>query len=176
MRGLELLHPELQPIAKAFTEKCKAAGLNVLVTETWRTAAEQDALYAKGRTVGGAVVTNCRGSEYESPHQWGTAFDFCENVRGKEYANTEFFKKCGAIGKALGLYWGGDFKNFVDMPHLELPKFLPSNSTKTLKAQYGTPDKFKASWTAAVAPAAPPWDWEAELNALLTRYKNAVNK
>jgi peptidoglycan L-alanyl-D-glutamate endopeptidase CwlK len=146
-RQRNLLHPELQKLADEFEKQCKKARLNVLITETFRTTAEQNALYAKGRTTSGKIVTNAKGSAYQSPHQWGAAFDFCENARGKEYASTTFFKKCGKIGKSLGLFWGGDFKSFVDMPHLELPKFLPNNSTRTLINKHGTPEKFIATWT-----------------------------
>ena len=144
-RDKTLLHPELQEIVKQFEARCKAAGLNVLVTETFRTKAEQDALYAKGRTAPGNIVTNCRYPN--SPHCWGVAFDFCRNVRYKEYDDSDgFFRKCGEIGKSLGLAWGGDFKSFVDKPHLELKKYLPNNSVKTLQAKYGTPENFIKSW------------------------------
>lgn len=140
------LHPDLQPILAEFQKRCKAAGLNVLITETFRTVAEQNALYAKGRTKPGKIVTRCKGTEYESPHQWGCAFDFCENVKGKEYANESFFRKCGKIGKDLGLFWGGDFRTFYDSPHLEYPRFIVNNSTDSLKKKYGTPEKFIATW------------------------------
>lgn len=144
-RDKTLLHPELLQIVQEFEKRCKAAGLNVLVTETYRTKAEQDALYAKGRTAPGNIVTNCRYPN--SPHCWGVAFDFCRNVRGREYDDSDgFFKKCGEIGKSLGLAWGGDFKSFVDKPHLELKKYLPNNSVKTLIKYYGTPDNWAKNW------------------------------
>lgn len=140
------LHPELLQIVQQFEARCKAAGLNVLVTETFRTKSEQDALYAQGRTAPGNIVTNAKYPK--SPHCWGVAFDFCRNVRGREYDDSDgFFKKCGEIGKSLGLAWGGDFRSFVDKPHLELKRFLPNNSVKTLQAKYGTPEKFIASWS-----------------------------
>lgn len=144
-RDKTLLHPKLQLIAAEFENKCREAGLNVLITETFRTKAEQDALYAKGRTAPGSIVTNCKYPM--SPHCWGVAFDFCRNIKGKEYDDSDgFFKKCGEIGKALGLFWGGDFKSFVDKPHLELAELLPNNSVKTLKAKYGTPENFIKAW------------------------------
>lgn len=144
-RDKTLLHPELQEIVKQFEDRCKRAGLNVIITETFRTKAEQDALYAKGRTTSGNIVTNCKYPN--SPHCWGVAFDFCRNVRGKEYDDSDgFFKKCGEIGKSLGLFWGGDFRSFVDKPHLELKKYLPNNSVKTLIRYYGTPDNWVKNW------------------------------
>lgn len=144
-RDKTLLHPRLQEIVKEFEKRCKAAGLNVLVTETYRSKSEQDALYAQGRTKPGNIVTNAKYPL--SPHCWGVAFDFCRNVRGREYDDSDgFFAKCGEIGKSLGLFWGGDFRSFVDKPHLELKKYLPNNSVKTLIKQYGTPDAFIKSW------------------------------
>lgn len=152
MRGIDKLHPELQVCVNKFLEECKKQGLNVLVTETLRTQEEQERLYAKGRTQPGKIVTNCRG--YQSPHCWGVAFDFCRNVKGREYDNTDgFFEKVGSIAKELfkdteyRLFWGGDFKTFVDKPHIEMVKYMPNNSTKWLVNTYGTPEKFKETWS-----------------------------
>lgn len=151
MRGIDKLHPELQKATNEFLEECKVRGLNVLVTETLRTKSEQEALYAQGRTIAGKIVTNARG--YESPHCWGVAFDFCRNEKGREYDNSDgFFEKVGQIAKTIfdnteyDLFWGGDFKTFVDKPHIEMIKYLPSNSTKWLIDTYGTPKKFMETW------------------------------
>lgn len=151
MRGVDKLHPELQKCVEKFLNECKKQGLNVLITETLRTQAEQEALYAQGRTQPGKIVTNCRG--YQSPHCWGVAFDFCRNKKGWEYDNTDgFFNKVGRIAEKLldnteyDLFWGGDFKTFVDRPHVEMKKYLPNNSTKTLINKYGTPEKFMETW------------------------------
>ena len=150
-RGIEKLHPELVPICHEFVRRCKAAGLNVLVTETLRTKAEQDAIYAQGRTKPGVIISNAPYPK--SPHCWGVAFDFCRNVKGKEYDDSDgFFAACGAIGKALGLTWGGDWKSFRDKPHLELKKYMPGSSTRWLIQTYGTPEAFFKTWTAAEKP------------------------
>lgn len=157
MRGTELLHPSMQAKAVDFLAECKKRGLPVKITDTFRTVAEQDALYAQGRTTPGNIVTNCKGTDYQSPHMWGVAFDVCrtDNPQGKGayYDGDGMFAKFGAAGKAVGLYWGGDFKSFEDKPHFEHPSYLPNNSTATLKKQYVTPDKFKSTWGAS-APAA----------------------
>ena len=150
MRGTERLHPEARKKADAFLSECGRLGLNVLITETWRTMAEQDALYAQGRTKPGNIITNCKGSDYQSPHQWGVAFDFCKNIKGQEYNDTTFFKQVGTLGKSIGLRWGGDFQSMVDMPHFQLNSLLvDSDFTTTLKKQYGTPEIFKATWESA---------------------------
>jgi peptidoglycan L-alanyl-D-glutamate endopeptidase CwlK len=146
MRDVNLLHPELQVIVKKFLDACTKANLKVAITQTWRTEAEQEALYAKGRTdKTSKIVTNCKYPQ--SPHCWGVAFDFCRNDgKGAYYDSDGFFKKVGTIGKKCGLFWGGDFKSFVDKPHLELEKYLPNSSVKILQTKYSTPDKFKSSW------------------------------
>ncbi len=146
MRGLEHLHPKARELAELLQTLCRERGLNLLITDTWRSEAEQTALYAKGRTAPGGIVTNCKYPL--SPHNWGVAFDFCKNVKGHEYDDTAFFKAVGALAKTIGLFWGGDFKSFTDMPHLEVAEYLPNNSVAALRKQYGTPEKFKTSWEA----------------------------
>ena len=150
MRGTDKLHPSLWSAAERFSAECTARGLPVLITDTWRTREEQDALYAQGRTAPGRIVTNARYPQ--SPHCWGVAFDFCRNVRGREYDNTDgFFNEAGRVINAmhaeLGLFWGGDFKGFADMPHAEMVRYVPDNSTAWLAKEYGTPEAFKKTWT-----------------------------
>ena len=171
------LHPDAQAAAKAVLQEAGAAGLPVIYTDGIRTKAEQDDLYAQGRTKPGSIVTNVKYPN--SAHNWGVAVDFCRNVKGKEYDNSDgFFNSVGAIGKKHGFTWGGDWTSFVDRPHLELKKFMPGSSTKTLVSQYGTPEAFQKTWGSASsggsdasssAPAAKPWyeaaqTWAKEKN------------
>jgi len=149
-RDITLLHPELQEIIKSFLTDCQKAGLPVLITETFRTAAEQDTLYAQGRTKPGGIVTNCKGADYASLHQWGAAFDFCRNVKGQEFNDSDgFFKKAAAIAKQKGLDWGGDWSGLVDKPHLQMKKFSPDGTAKWLKQKYANPQAFMKTWNGA---------------------------
>lgn len=144
-RDVNLLHPKLRRIAAQVLDECTAAGLPVLITQTLRTREEQDALYAQGRTTPGAIVTNARWPN--GAHCWGVALDFCRNVRGREYDDSDgFFRRVAEIGKKHGLAWGGDWKNFVDKPHLELAEFMPGGSAAWLIKTYGSPEKFMAAW------------------------------
>lgn len=141
-RDVTLLHPKLRAIIPRFLADCTAAGLSVLITGTFRTAAEQNKLYAQGRTAAGKIVTNAKYPR--SLHNWGVAFDFCRNVKGREYDDSDgFFSRVGTIGKRYGLSWGGDWKNFPDKPHLELTEFSP---VQTLIDLYGTPENFIKTW------------------------------
>ena len=80
-----------------------------------------------------------------SHHNWGTAFDFCRNDGKGAYNDSDgFFSKVGAIGRKIGLEWGGDWTSPVDKPHFQLPDW--GSTTAKLKAMYGTPEKFKETW------------------------------
>ena len=110
---------ELTDNAKAacelFLEECKRQGLNVLITETYRSQERQDYLYAQGRTRAGKKVTWTKNSRHTSRRAW----DICKNVKGEEYSDTAFFKACGKIAKSLGITWGGEWKT-PDLPHFEV--------------------------------------------------------
>lgn len=143
----KLLHPQLDVKLDRMLKKCADAGIYLIITEGFRTVKYQDSLYAKGRTVPGKIVTNARGNSYSSQHQWGIAFDIAINDPAKLY-DTAMIKKAAAIGKKVGLSWGGDWKSIVDTPHFYLGTW--GSTTQVLKSKYGTPDTFKKTWTAAV--------------------------
>ena len=108
MRDITLCHPRLQALATELIRKCADQGLQIKIGETLRTTAEQDALYAQGRSKPGTIVTNARGSNYSSYHQWGTAFDiYRADGYGAYYDSDGFFSKVGAIGVSIGLEWAG---------------------------------------------------------------------
>lgn len=145
MRDITLCHPRLQVLAGQLIEACSAQGLSIKIGETLRTVAEQDALYAQGRTEPGNIVTNARGSSYSSYHQWGTAFDFFRNDgKGAYYDSDGFFTKVGSIGVSLGLEWGGNWKNPVDKPHFQLSDW--GSTTAGIKKLYKTPEEFMKTW------------------------------
>ena len=145
MRDITLCHPRLQELAAKLVEECQEQGLKIKIGETLRTVEEQEALYAQGRTKPGNIVTNARGTSYSSQHQWGIAFDFYRNDgQGAYNESGDFFGRVGAIGKSLGLGWGGDWKSIVDKPHLYLPDW--GSTTYQLRAEYKTPDNFMATW------------------------------
>lgn len=115
-RDISLLRDDVEANCRAFLELCKAEGLPVLVTQTVRDNEYQASLYAQGRTKPGKIVTNTKIATY---HGDGLAFDICKNVKGQEYSDANFFKRCGEIGKKVGFSWGGDWKSFVDRPHFQ---------------------------------------------------------
>lgn len=68
MRDITQLHPRLQQLAAELQSQCLTKGISIKFSECMRTVEEQDALYAKGRTVPGNKVTSVKGSTYGSQH------------------------------------------------------------------------------------------------------------
>lgn len=129
-RRIEDLHPDLQPLCREFLARCQAAGVEARITCTWRSGAEQDQLYAQGRTAPGPRVTNARAGQ--SAHNVtiqdkpaARAFDAVPMVGGKpQWAATHpHWQVMGRIGEALGLNWYGNPRaRFREFPHFELGK------------------------------------------------------
>lgn len=117
-RDISLLRGDVAENCRLWLEKCKAAGLDVLITNTVRDREYQEHLYAQGRTRAGSIVTNGKVPTFHADTA-GLAFDFCKNVKGHEYDDSTFFKKAGEIAKEMGFSWGGDWKSFPDMPHIQ---------------------------------------------------------
>ena len=100
-------------------------GVRLRFTQTLRTIAEQDALYAQGRTKPGKIVTNAKGGQ--SIHNYGLAFDivilYDKDGNGTfetaSWDENQHWKKVVAFFKSEGWVWGGDFKSLYDAPHFE---------------------------------------------------------
>lgn len=144
------LHPWLDYKLGLLLKQCAAKGIYLIITEGFRSKEEQDALYAKGRTTSGNIVTNAKGSSYSSQHQWGIAFDIAINDKKLLY-NEAMIKKVAKIAKSskVGLAWGGDWSSFKDTPHFYLKKW--GSTTSKLKALYGNFEVFKRTWTKKVS-------------------------
>lgn len=120
-RRVEDLVPALQPLARVLVVAARLVGHPVLITGTLRTWAEQDALYAQGRTAPGPRVTNARGGE--SWHNFGRAFDVAFVVEGGGVTWEGPWEMIGKLGEALGLEWGGRWQR-PDRPHFQLREGL----------------------------------------------------
>ena len=132
---IHLLHPDVRwEASEIYKEICEALNGRVLCrfSHTLRTFAEQDALYAQGRTKPGRKVTNAPGGKsyhnyglaidivmildkdgngtYESA-SWDTKLDFDGDGESDWIEVVEIFKRYGWV-------WGGDWK-FYDAPHFQ---------------------------------------------------------
>lgn len=113
------LDPEFAARIGKFEGALLKAGIKVLLTDAYRSTAAQNALYAKGRTAPGKVVTNARGGY--SWHNFGLAADYAFIIGGKVTWDGPW-GIFGAVARSCGLEWGGDWKSFPDRPHVQMTK------------------------------------------------------
>ena len=121
-RRLEDLHPRVRAMCEAHLAACRAAGIDIIVTSTLRTMEEQAALYAQGRSTPGRKVTNAKPGQ--SFHNYGLAYDVVPLRAGKPVWGTigpdlALWQRVGALGKAQGLEWAGDWVRFKEFPHFQ---------------------------------------------------------
>jgi peptidoglycan L-alanyl-D-glutamate endopeptidase CwlK len=117
---LSRVAPTLATKGRNLIQGCREAGVTIRVSQSLRTWAEQDALYARGRTAPGEIRTNARAGE--SFHNFGMAFDIelldCGRVTWD--SRHPGWRIAGEIGSGLGLLWGGHWKTIKDLPHFEI--------------------------------------------------------
>ena len=127
-RDLDLLHPEFRLMVDRWLAHCKAINLELVVTCTWRSPAEQAQLYAQGRTAPGKIVTNAKpGQSMHNVTLGGQpaslAIDVVPLRNGKPvWDNTDpIWQQVGAAGEQAGLEWAGRWKRFREFPHFQDP-------------------------------------------------------
>jgi len=117
-RDLKELLPVVRTKVDSFLAAAKKQGIDLLVTSTYRDAESQNALYAQGRTLQGKIVTNAKAGQ--SWHNHRCAIDVVPIVNGKAVWNdAALWARIGAIGKAAGLEWAGDWKRFKETAHFQ---------------------------------------------------------
>lgn len=134
--SLKGVHPDLIKLMK---EAIKDTPVDFTIVQGVRTASEQKALYAKGRTAPGPKVTNLDGYRKKSNHQpkddgFGYAVDLYPYVNGSvqvDHPNVLNWQKQIAnhikvVAKELNIIivWGGDWKTPFDPPHFEIKRKL----------------------------------------------------
>lgn len=134
------LSPKAQVLYTALMAKLEAQGIKMVCTYTFRTASEQQALFAQGREALISVnakrkaaglppineasnkdtVTNCDGVKKLSNHQSGNAFDMAfvganGNPTWPPTTTPEGAQKWlqfGVLAESVGLVWGGRWAPF----------------------------------------------------------------
>ena len=126
-RKVSDLVPELQNKFREFAVKMAEERIPFLITCTYRSQKEQDALWERGRSIPQTrKVTWTRHSR----HTEREAFDIAIVMNGrptwdlKVNVNNDTvgdYYEAGEIGELCGLVWGGRFKS-PDYCHFELPR------------------------------------------------------
>ncbi|PWW05075.1 peptidoglycan L-alanyl-D-glutamate endopeptidase CwlK [Paenibacillus cellulosilyticus] len=122
------LHPAVAQAIDQLVDEASKLGIEVVITDGFRSSAEQDALYRQGREDSGVVVTQVKGGE--SYHNYGLAIDFALRTPSNDVIWDMGYDGNGNgradwmevvdIAKKLGFTWGGDWEGFKDNPHLQM--------------------------------------------------------
>lgn len=121
------LHPVVEEKKEQLISRSLEKGIDIVITDGFRSVEEQDAIFAQGRTTEGSIVSNARGGE--SYHNYGLAIDFAIRTEDNVIWDLEYdgnqngesdWMEVVEIAKDLGFTWGGDFRGFKDYPHFEM--------------------------------------------------------
>ena len=122
--NIRTLLPEVQVVVRDWLLEqaypaARELGYVVKVICGTRSWAEQDELYAKGRTARGVRVTNARAGS--SWHNYGVAWDVgLFTVSGGYVTDGKVYERFGRLaGLPVGCEWGGSWKSFKDYPHFQ---------------------------------------------------------
>jgi peptidoglycan L-alanyl-D-glutamate endopeptidase CwlK len=119
--SLAELTADTRPRVEELLALASAYGTPAKITDALRSCADQNALYAKGRTAPGSIVTGVRGCR--SWHVHGRAVDL--------YIGTwepEAYEKLGLAWEKMGGVWGGrwgDHVHFEWHPGLSIDQVCP---------------------------------------------------
>lgn len=111
------LLPYIEYCIDLVLKEMQKQGHPMKVASTYRSFIEQEALYAKGRTRPGSIVTNARGGE--SWHNYKVAADLCF-VNGDPFGENQPWDLYGKVAKQFGFEWGGEWQKFKDRPHIQM--------------------------------------------------------
>lgn len=122
-RNIDELHKTARLACQLLFQEIHKAGIEVFVTETYRSQARQNYLYEQGRSRVGNVVTWTKSSRHTSRLAWDIA---ASTLNGNtNIYNTSIIKKVGAIAMKLKIIWGGQPSwvkaGATDYPHFEVP-------------------------------------------------------
>jgi peptidoglycan L-alanyl-D-glutamate endopeptidase CwlK len=139
-KRINLLHPLVRDEITTIINECNTVltgKAKIRITQGLRSVEEQNELYAQGRTKAGKKVTNAKGGQ--SIHNYGLAVDICLIIDNKtaswdttkDWDNDQVadWYECVKIFAKYGWEWGGNWKNFKDLPYFEKRGY---NNWKTL--------------------------------------------
>lgn len=162
----------LEVIKRAYNE-----GIYVQVSSGYRSNKEQQALYNQGRTTPGNIVTNARPGQ--SLHNYGLAIDYflVSNDGSKAlWTVNDKWRRVATIAKSLGFEWGGDWKDFVDNPHLQMTGGLSLSQLQAGKKPHlvsKLDQETKPSSKPVSKPSTPSKDPESLVDYLKSKGKDS---
>lgn len=113
-RDILELNSKARTACNLFLRECKKQGINIFITETYRSQERQNYLYEQGRARAGNKVTWTKNSRHTSRRAW----DIACSPPNRLY-DINIINKAGAIATKLGITWGGTWST-PDKPHFEI--------------------------------------------------------
>jgi peptidoglycan L-alanyl-D-glutamate endopeptidase CwlK len=127
------MFPDMRPKVEAVLAGLRERGFQPKIVFAWRSVAVQLELYRKGNTT-------VKFSFHTAQKKDGTPNAYAVDIIDVRYAwnpsaeTAGFWKALGDEGKKQGLYWGGDWKSFKDVAHLQ---YYDNSKLKVVKAESG---------------------------------------
>ena len=152
-RDINELTPLAQRACRLFMETCRKNGLDIFITETYRSQKRQNELWEQGRSKPGKIVTWTMLSRHTDHRAWDIA------CNGSNLYDRATLKKAGAIAENLSITWGGTWTT-PDMPHFEITDNwkAPKEEEEMTQEQF---NKFMDNWLAE-RRSLPVSDWAKE--------------
>jgi len=112
------LYPPMRPKIEAVLQGMRDRGFQPKIFFAWRSVAVQLEIYRAGNT-------KVKFSFHNAQKPDGTPNAYAVDIVDQRWAWGDaaeangFWKALGAEGKQQGLYWGGDWRSFKDVAHLQ---------------------------------------------------------
>jgi len=129
------VHPQIKEYTIELLTRCYNEGILVQISSGYRSDVDQAYIYGQGRPsytwngkkygFSGSIVSNAQPGT--SVHNYGLAIDYflvSDDGNHSLWTVNDKWRRVGAIAKAMGFEWGGDWTSFKDYPHLQYTKGL----------------------------------------------------
>ncbi|WP_313892453.1 M15 family metallopeptidase [Psychrobacillus sp.] len=135
------VHPSLKEYTIELIKRCYKEGILIQISSGYRSNEDQAYIYGQGRPQYmwngkkygsvGRIVSNAQPGT--SVHNYGLAIDYflvSDDGLKSLWTVNDKWKRVGAIAKAMGFEWGGDWTSFKDYPHLQFNRGLTISQLK----------------------------------------------
>jgi peptidoglycan L-alanyl-D-glutamate endopeptidase CwlK len=132
-KKLASLDSRLRPKTARILQTLKSEGFKPKIFFAWRSVAVQQRLVEKGNS-------KVRFSFHNAQKKNGTPNAYAADIIDKRWAwgkraeRRGFWDALGQASKAEGLYWGGNWRNFKDVAHVQL---FPNRRLSEIRRQSG---------------------------------------
>lgn len=138
------VYPPLAEKIRQMYQMLETENIEIRVTQSLRSWAEQAALYAEGRDANGNIVDQSKvvtdAKPGDSYHNYGLAVDVAPFDAGIPDwdINHPAWKRIVAVGESLGLDSGSQWRTFPDWPHFQMTGKFPASPDAEVSSLYAS--------------------------------------